>query len=69
LNRTNLRRRRKMVKARKRFKNITTKLQVIYDETGDKKEVVPGGTIILDEAWGRKFARVLAPVEAKKPSK
>ena len=55
--------------ARKRFKNITTKLQVIYDETGDKKEVVPGGTIILDEDWGRKFARVLAPVEAKKTSK
>jgi hypothetical protein len=69
LNRTNLRRRRKMAKARKRFKNITTRLQVIYDETGDKKEVVPGGTIILDEAWGRKFARVLAPVEAKKTSK
>lgn len=58
-----------MAKARKRFKNITTKLQVIYDETGDKKEVVPGGTIILDEAWGRKFARVLAPVEAKRISK
>ena len=54
-----------MAKARKRFKNITTRLQVIYDETGDKKEVVPGGTIILDEAWGRKFSRVLAPVEAK----
>jgi len=58
-----------MAKARKRFKNITTRLQVIYDESGDKKEVVPGGTIILDEAWGRRFARVLAPVEAKKSSK
>ena len=57
-----------MAKARKRFKNITNRLQVIYDETGDKKEVVPGGTIILDEAWGRKFARVLAPVEAKRIS-
>ena len=58
-----------MAKARKRFKNITTRLQVIYDESGDKKEVVPGGTIILDEAWGRRFARVLAPIEAKKTSK
>ena len=58
-----------MAKERKRFKNVTDKLQILYDENGNKREVVPGGTIILDESWGRKFSRFLAPVEPKKTSK
>ena len=33
--------------ARKRFKNVSGKLQVVYDEVGDKREVVPNGTIIM----------------------
>lgn len=45
--------------ARKRFKNVSGKLQVVYDETGDKREVVPNGTIILDEKWGMRFNRCL----------
>lgn len=52
--------------ARKRFKNVSDKLQVLYDETGSKREVVPGGTIILEEKWGAKFNRVLEIVEAEK---
>jgi len=52
--------------ARKRFKNVSDKLQVLYDETGSKREVVPGGTIILEEKWGAKFNRFLEIVEAEK---
>ena len=55
--------------ARKRFKNRTDKLQIIYDEQGVKREIVPNGTIILEENWGKRFSKVLAPVDKKKPSK
>lgn len=48
--------------ARKRFKNVSNKLQVLYDETGNKREIVPNGTIILEETWGRKFNQFLAVV-------
>lgn len=54
--------------ARKRFKNVSKKLQVIYDDAGNKREIVPGGTIIVDEKLGRKFHRFLEIVE-KKPQK
>ena len=56
--------------ARKRFKNVSGKLQVVYDETGDKREVVPNGTIILDEKWGMRFNRCLELVpDVKQPKK
>lgn len=53
-----------MANVRKRFKNVSDSLQVIYDESGNKREIVPGGTIILEENWGQKFARFLVVVEA-----
>lgn len=52
--------------ARKRFRNKTDQLQVIYDETGLKREIVPNGTILLEEKWGRKFHRVLEAVVVTK---
>jgi hypothetical protein len=57
--------------ARKRFRNVSGKLQVLYDETGDKREIVPNGTIILEETWGARFNRFLevvpdSPVEQPK---
>ena len=45
--------------ARKRFRNKTKYLQLVYDEHGERREIVPGGTVILEEAWGRRFGRVL----------
>lgn len=45
--------------AKKRFKNKTKKLQVIYDDSGERREIVPNGTIVLEEDWGRRFGRVL----------
>jgi hypothetical protein len=54
---------------RKRFKNVSGKLQVVYDETGDKREVVPNGTIILEEQWGMRFNRCLEIVPNVKQSK
>ena len=55
--------------ARKRFKNVSDTLQVLYDETGDKREIVPGGTILLEEKWGAKFGRFLTLVETGKGKK
>lgn len=52
--------------ARKRFKNKTKRLQLIYDERGERREIVPNGTIILEEDWGKRFGKVLEIVEAKK---
>ena len=52
--------------ARKRFKNVSDKLQVLYDETGEKRELVPGGTIVMDEKWGMQFNRFLEPVKSAK---
>ena len=45
--------------ARKRFRNKTKYLQLVYDEQGEKREIVPNGTVILEESWGRRFAGVL----------
>jgi len=50
--------------ARKRFRNKTNRLQLVYDEHGEKREIVPGGTVILEESWGRRFARVLELVDS-----
>ena len=55
--------------ARKRFKNVSGKLQVVYDEVGDKREVVPNGTIIMEEQWGMRFNRVLEIVPNAKQTK
>jgi hypothetical protein len=55
--------------ARKRFKNVSGKLQVVYDEAGDKREVVPNGTIIMEEQWGMRFNRVLEIVPNVKQTK
>jgi len=49
--------------ARKRFRNKTNRIQVVYNESGDRREIVPEGTIILEESWGRRFNRVLEMVE------
>ena len=54
---------------RKRFRNKTDKLQVVYDETGAKREIVPEGTVILDAKLGLRYSRVLEEVPAKKPEK
>jgi len=45
--------------ARKRFRNKTDELQLIYDEYGNKYELVPRGTVILEESWGKRYSRVL----------
>ena len=37
--------------ARKRFRNKTKYLQLVYDEHGERREIVPGGTVILEESW------------------
>lgn len=50
---------------RKRYRNKTSILQVIYDERGDRREIVPGGTLILNENWGRKYRKILEPVVSK----
>ena len=55
--------------ARKRFKNKTDRLQLVYDEQGIKREIVPNGTIILEEKWGERFSRVLELVPTKKAPK
>lgn len=52
--------------ARKRFRNKTKYLQLVYDEHGERREIVPGGTVILEEAWGRRFGKVLELVETGK---
>lgn len=52
--------------ARKRFRNKTAYLQLVYDEHGERREIVPNGTIILEESWGRRFGRVLELVEPEK---
>jgi len=49
-----------------RFRNNEDGLRVIYDENGNKKELVPKGTILLDPAWGGRF-RCLARVDASQP--
>ena len=37
--------------ARKRYRNKTDVLQIVYDEQGVKREVVPDGTIIMEDSW------------------
>jgi len=54
------------VSERKRYRNKTETLQVIYDEKGERREIVPNGTIILEEKWAKKFRRVLEPVNTVK---
>jgi hypothetical protein len=38
-----------------RFRNRDDGLRVIYDESGTKKELVPGGTVLLDPEWAGRF--------------
>lgn len=38
-----------------RFRNKFEGMQVIYDEEGSKKELVPNATIFLDPAWGSRY--------------
>lgn len=38
-----------------RFRNKKNGLQVIYDEAGSKRELVPGATIFLDPEWAGRF--------------
>jgi len=43
-------------KAKKvRYKNKRKGLQIIYDENGSKKELVPGATIFLDPEWAGRY--------------
>lgn len=38
-----------------RYRNKSEVLQVLYDERGTKREVVPGGTIKLTKAHASKY--------------
>lgn len=58
----------KSEKKKVRFRNRSESLQVIYDESGTKRELVPGGTIILDNDWGGRF-RCLEKATATPPKK
>jgi pyruvate/oxaloacetate carboxyltransferase len=48
--------------ARKRYRNKTDVLQIVYDEQGVKREVVPDGTIIMEDSWAKRYHRVLEEV-------
>lgn len=49
--------------ARKRFRNKTDRIQLIYDESGNKRELIPKGTVVLEEKWGRRYSRILELVQ------
>lgn len=49
-----------------RFRNRDDGLRVIYDESGAKRELVPGGTIQLEPRWGGRF-RCLEMVKPPAP--
>lgn len=51
--------------AKKTFVNKTKSLQVVYDEGMNKYELVPNGTVELEEDVAKRFFGVLAPVQAK----
>lgn len=55
--------------ARKRYRNKTDVLQIVYDEQGTKREVVPDGTIIMEDSWAKRYHRVLeeVPTVSKAP--
>lgn len=53
-------------KVRKRYRNKTEKLQLVYDEYGVKREVPPNGTVLLDPKLGSRFSGILEEVLAKK---
>ncbi len=38
-----------------RFRNKTKGMQVIYDEFGGKRELVPNATILLDPSWAGRY--------------
>lgn len=48
-----------------RFRNKAKGLQVIYDENGNKKEVIPQGVVMLTPEWGVRY-RCLEKVDAPK---
>jgi hypothetical protein len=54
---------------RKRFKNNTDTLQVVYTKSGQKREIIPTGTVLLDEEWAKRYGRVLTEVKTAKKSK
>ena len=53
------------------YENKTQIIQVIYNEEGEKREVIPGGTVELEKAHGDRLLNVLAPVQLaeKAPAK
>lgn len=44
---------------KQRYENITEKIQVVYTEEGRKKEVIPGGTVLLSEERARVYGNIL----------
>lgn len=57
--------------AKKTFMNKTDRMQVVYDESITKYEVVPGGTVELEGDVGERYGGVLkeATKEEKKDAK
>lgn len=51
--------------AKKSYFNKTNSLQVVYDEAMNKYELVPNGTVELEEDVAKRFFGVLAQVQAK----
>lgn len=37
------------------FRNKEEGLRIVYDEAGEKREVVPGGTLYLTPKWGGRY--------------
>lgn len=61
---------RNQLERRVRFKNKTNRLQVLYNEHGEKFELIPNGTILLTPTWANRYGKILAVVEEKvKPEK
>lgn len=61
---------------KERYLNRTNGLQIVYDETGVKRELVPGGSIFMSPEWAKRFKclrradqAVQAKVEAKGTAK
>lgn len=47
---------------RLRYKNKTRILQILYNEHGEKFELVPNGTILLTKEWAARYMKVLEAV-------
>lgn len=51
------------------FRNKTDMLQVVYDEGGNKYEVVPGGTVELDEKHAARYGCLELVKDNNEPKK